>query len=102
MQDSNTSESNQKFSVRSYGGLPAWAAFVHPHPKFGKVPGKQFLRTELGLTAMELSLNSLPPGKAIPFAHGHRQNEELYLFLAGHGQMLLDEQIVEVGPGTAV
>lgn len=102
MQSNEASENTEKFQVRSYGGLGAWADFVLPHPKFGLVPGKQFLRSELGLTGIELSLNSLAPGKAIPFLHGHRQNEELYLFLSGHGQMLLDDQVIEVAAGTAV
>jgi uncharacterized cupin superfamily protein len=92
----------ERFSVNNYGGLEAWASFLLPHPKFGQIPGKQFLRSELGLTSIEISLNSLAPGKAIPFLHGHRQNEELYLFLTGKGQMLLDDQVVEVSAGSAV
>jgi uncharacterized cupin superfamily protein len=90
------------FSVKDYGDLESWSAFQLPHPRFGVVPGKQFLRSELGLTGIEISLNSLSPGKAVPFLHGHRQNEELYLFLSGEGQMLLDGQAVPVKGGTAV
>jgi len=84
------------FQVGRYGGLEAWADFVLLHPKFGKVLGKQFLGAELGLSSMEVSLNSLAPGKGVPFLHAHRQNEELYFFLAGKGQMLLDAEVVEV------
>lgn len=102
MQESKACETAEKFQVKHYGGLEAWSDFVLPHPKFGDVPGKQFLRSELGLTGIELSLNSLAPGKAIPFLHGHRENEELYLFLSGRGQMILDDQVVEVEAGTAV
>jgi len=102
MQDDEAIENADKFQALSYGGLDAWAHLVTQHPKFGLVPGKQFLRSELGLTGIELSLNSLEPGKAIPFLHGHHQNEELYLFLSGRGQMLLDDQVIEVEAGTAV
>jgi hypothetical protein len=90
------------FTAKTYGGLNAWSAFSLPHPKFGLIPGKHFLRTDLGLTGIELSLNALAPGKGMPFLHGHRQNEELYLFLTGTGQMLLDGHVVEVSAGTAV
>lgn len=95
-------EKTDKYSINGYGGLEAWAALSLTHPKFGQVPGKQFLRSELGLSGIEVSLNSIAPGKGIPFLHAHRQNEELYLFLSGRGQMLLDEDIVEVSAGTAV
>ena len=91
-----------RFSVREYGGMDDWSAFQLPHPRFGTVPGKHFLRSELGLTGIELSLNSLAPGRDVPFLHGHRQNEELYLFLSGEGQMLLDSEVVPVRAGTAI
>lgn len=90
------------FLVKHYGSPQAWASFSLSHPRLGTIPGKQFLRSELGLTAMEVSLNSLAPGQGVPFLHGHRQNEELYLFLSGNGQMLLDDQVIEVGAGSAV
>lgn len=95
-------EKTDKYQIKGYGGLEAWAALSLAHPKFGRVPGKQFLRSELGLSGIEVSLNSLAPGKGIPFLHAHRQNEELYLFLSGSGQMLLDDDVVEVSAGTAV
>lgn len=90
------------YSINGYGGLEAWAALSLVHPKFGRVPGKQFLRSELGLSGIEVSLNSLAPGKDVPFLHAHRQNEELYLFLSGRGQMLLDGDVAEVSAGSAV
>jgi mannose-6-phosphate isomerase-like protein (cupin superfamily) len=82
--------------------MDAWGKLVVTHLRLGSIAGKQFLGSELGLSSMELSLNSLAPGQSVPFSHGHRQNEELYLFIAGSGQMLLDAQVVDVGPGSAV
>lgn len=99
---SQTDSNSKGFTVKTYGSLEAWLSFVLPHPKYGLIPGKHFLRSDLNLTSLELSLNALPPGKGMPFLHGHRQNEELYLFLTGTGQMLLDDQVVEVSAGTAV
>lgn len=90
------------FQTNDYGPLAAWSDFLMAHPRLGPVAGKQFLRQTLGLTSMEISLNSLAPGKAVPFVHGHRQNEELYLFLAGTGEFLLDGTVVALHEGTAV
>ena len=67
-----------------------------------EVHGKLFLGDALGLTAMEVSLNSLPPGRGVPFLHVHQQNEELYLFLSGEGQMVIDGQVIAVREGSAV
>ena len=102
MKNQENVENPERFSVREFGQVPAWTSFVLQHPRFGPVPGKRFLQAELGLTGMEISLNALPAGKGVPFLHGHRQNEELYLYLSGQGQMLLDDELVDVAAGTAV
>ncbi|MBP1967683.1 cupin domain-containing protein [Paenibacillus aceris] len=65
-------------------------------------PGKYYLKDRLGLTGMEVSLNQLPMGGAVPFYHKHRENEELYLFTGGRGQFQVDGHIFEVKEGTAV
>jgi mannose-6-phosphate isomerase-like protein (cupin superfamily) len=51
---------------------------------------------------MEVSLNQMPEGGSIPFYHTHRENEELYLFIGGQGQFLVDGQIFDVKEGTTV
>ncbi|MFB9324930.1 cupin domain-containing protein [Paenibacillus aurantiacus] len=66
------------------------------------IPGKLFLKDKLGLTGMEVSLNQLPEGGAVPFYHTHRENEELYLFIGGRGQFHVDGQILDVQEGTAI
>lgn len=93
---------NRPFTALNLGGTDSWAELTLQHPKFGPVAGKHFLGAPLGLTGMEVSLNSLAAGKAIPFAHGHRKNEELYLFISGEGQMLLDGNVLELRAGSAV
>lgn len=65
-------------------------------------PGKCYLKDRLGLTGMEVSLNQLPSGGAVPFYHKHRENEELYVFTGGRGQFQVDGRIFEVREGTAV
>lgn len=102
MEHQENAKKTDLFAAKTYGGLEAWSAFMLPHPKFGRVPGKKFLQSELGLTSIEVSLNAIAPGSAVPFLHAHHQNEELYLFLSGKGQMLLDDEVIEVSAGTAV
>lgn len=60
-------------------------------------------RTELhdllGLTGAEVSINQMPAGTAVPFVHSHRENEEIYGVLSGHGTMTLDGETVELTAG---
>lgn len=66
------------------------------------LPGKLFLKEDLNLTAMELSLNKIPPGRQSPFLHRHVEHEELYLFVRGAGQMQVDGAVFDVREGTTV
>ncbi|NMP23876.1 cupin domain-containing protein [Sulfobacillus harzensis] len=63
---------------------------------------KLFLGQALGFTGMEVSLNRFRPGQEVPFVHQHRQHEEMYLFIKGHGQFQVDNETFEVKPGTVV
>jgi len=63
---------------------------------------KKFLKEDLGLTGMEISVSRIDAGGKTPFFHSHKQNEELYIFLEGSGQMQLDEQIIDVKEGSMV
>jgi mannose-6-phosphate isomerase-like protein (cupin superfamily) len=44
----------------------------------------------------------LRPGKRSPFAHRHARAEEVYVILAGSGQIKLDDQFFEVRPLDAI
>jgi predicted CoA-binding protein/mannose-6-phosphate isomerase-like protein (cupin superfamily) len=66
------------------------------------IRGKVFLKRVLGLTGMEASVTSLPAGAAIPYLHRHRAHEELYVFIAGRGQMQVDGEAFEVMEGSVV
>lgn len=68
----------------------------------GVLKGKIFLKDFLKLTSMEVSLNNLPPKAEIPFYHKHQENEELYIFLKGHGQFQVDGNDLDVFEGTSV
>jgi len=73
------------------------------HPKFKRtVNGKMFLRELLGATGMQISINSLAGRVSVPFTHKHRQNEEIYLFVKGKGQMQVDDETIDVEEGSVV
>lgn len=66
------------------------------------VEGKKFLRDDLALSGMEVSVQKLAPRAKVPFYHRHRHNEELYFFLRGSGEFQIDGDIVPVTEGTAI
>jgi len=73
------------------------------HPRLKRsVHGKLFLKDHLNLTSMQLSLNKLPPGVTVPFYHAHKNNEELYIFTGGKGQMQIDDEVLDVEEATVV
>lgn len=60
------------------------------------------LKDALGATGCEVSINNLPAGQAIPFVHKHKENEEVYIVLAGEGEFWLDGEIVPVREGSCL
>lgn len=99
--------SNQKprngknFTAYESGARKEWPDHVVQLPGL-EIPGKHFLKDKLGLTACEISVNSLKPGTDMPFYHTHQQNEEVYIFIQGKGQMQVDGEVIEVQEGTIV
>lgn len=101
-QDIPTSSGKNYTAVHTgkFGGL---LQYKLQHPAREKpVRGKLFLKDHLGLTGMQVSLNTLPAGIAVPFSHKHKKNEELYIFVKGRGQIQIDGDIIDVEEGTAV
>jgi quercetin dioxygenase-like cupin family protein len=64
--------------------------------------GKFFAGDELGLSGCEVSLNRLPAGKAMPFAHAHKQNEELYIITGGNGTFFIDGNEFPIQEGSLI
>lgn len=93
----------KQYSVENLGALNSWGRHSFTHSAFPKpIPGKKFVKDALGLSGMEISFNTVPGHGAIPFYHKHNANEELYLFLAGRGEMQVDDQTFAVSEGSAV
>src|ERR1700749_498657 len=59
-------------------------------------------REPLGAKETGLTHFQLRPGQRSPFAHRHRQAEEIYVILHGSGKIKLDDAILEVSPRDAI
>ncbi|HKK43503.1 MAG TPA: cupin domain-containing protein [Bacteroidales bacterium] len=60
------------------------------------------LKDTLGLTGAEISANRMQAGASSPFAHAHKRNEEIYLFISGKGFFWLDGDVITVREGSVV
>jgi mannose-6-phosphate isomerase-like protein (cupin superfamily) len=90
------------YSIAHAGEWRNLAHYTFKHPLIAMVPGKLFLKEPLHLTGMEVSLGVVPAGRGTPFLHAHRQNEELYIFVKGQGQFVVDGEVLDVQEGTVV
>ena len=70
----------------------------------GRVPEIQgrFGRTKLGTRDVGVSHWRYAPGFRAPGGHRHREQEEVYVVVGGSGEMLLDGEVVELGPWDTV
>ena len=90
------------YQVFETGDFEQWAGRIGGILPEAQMPGRLFVDRELDLTFFGLTVNSREPGEGAHFWHTHSHLEELYLFLTGTGVMGLDDDVVSVGPGTAV
>jgi len=82
-----------KYSTINFGTMDDVAKMEH---------GKAFLHDALSLTSAEISISVMPAGATSPFNHVHKQNEEIYIFLSGNGTFSVDNETIEIKPGTAI
>ena len=90
------------FTAYESGLRKDWPAHAVEVPGLGKIPGKLFLKDVLGFTGCEISINSMAPGAGMPIYHQHQQNEEVYIFIQGKGQVQVDGEMIEVQEGSIV
>jgi mannose-6-phosphate isomerase-like protein (cupin superfamily) len=91
------------FTCFHAGPMDGWAQFrLEPPAVPLPTQGKLFLHNLLGSAGLEMSLNAVPPGKAIPFLHRHWQNDEVYVVVGGRGQFLVDGECIDVQEGSVL
>ena len=57
------------------------------------------LHDKLSLTGAKISVNRLPAGAGVPFAHSRKSNEEIYGFLEGAGKAVIDGEEIPLAAG---
>ncbi len=90
------------FTAYESGATKDWPAHTVELPGLGEIPGKLFLKDLVAFTGCEISINSMAPGAGMPIYHQHQQNEEVYIFIQGKGQVQVDGEVVDVQEGTIV
>lgn len=96
-------QSGENFRVAHAGPLSELNSYKLEVPALKRtVSGKLFINQFLQLTGMEISMNQLPAGAGVPFYHQHKENEEVYVFIGGKGQMQIDGETFDVKEGSIV
>jgi mannose-6-phosphate isomerase-like protein (cupin superfamily) len=96
-------KAGKNFTLGQLGNITNLEKLSKDHPMFpGVLPGKVFLKRELRLTGMEVSINKFPAGTGVSYLHKHNLNEELYIFFKGEGQFQIDGKIFDVKEGTVI
>lgn len=90
------------FTAYESGATKDWPAHTVELPGLGEIPGKLFLKDLVAFTGCEISINSMAPGAGMPIYHQHQQNEEVYIFIQGKGQVQVDGEVIDVQEGTIV
>ena len=71
----------------------------------GQYPGEmRFFTGHLGSEQIAFTHRRMPPGSGGKgsYGHRHREQEEIYFVISGTLQFKLEDEVIDVGPGTAV
>jgi len=90
------------FQITQIGPLDSWHQHVGGFRPESTRAGRRVVDHELTMQYIGMTANALEPGQQAGYWHRHARVEELYVFLQGRGQMGLDDEVVDVGPGTVV
>jgi mannose-6-phosphate isomerase-like protein (cupin superfamily) len=73
-------------------------------PNFGLSPNLEarMARVALELEGFGVSYQRIAPNFRIPFAHRHKQQEEVYVVVGGSGRAKLEDEVVELKPWDAL
>lgn len=84
------------------GGLEQWREHYGGFRADNSRDGRRVVDHELTMQYIGMTANAYEPGEEAGYWHTHSRVEEVYVFLAGRGQMALDDDIVDVRAGTVV
>ncbi|WP_406245753.1 cupin domain-containing protein [Microbacterium sp. M] len=90
------------YEVISIGAPDTWREHFGGFAPSRSRDGRRVVDHELTMQYIGMTSNALKPGEEAGYWHTHSRVEELYVFLAGRGQMGLDDDVVEVEAGTVI
>ena len=90
------------YKVLEIGALDDWRSHHGGFRPESSREGRRVVDHALTMQYIGVTANALEPGEEAGYWHRHARVEELYVFLAGHGQMGLDDDLVDVQTGTVV
>ncbi len=90
------------YQILEIGALDQWRQHYGGFRPTTSRDGRRVVDHDLAMQYIGLTTNSFEPGEEAGYWHTHSDIEELYVFLEGRGQMGLDDEIVDVGPGTVI
>ncbi len=64
--------------------------------------GKHFVDKDVETQYIGVSANGFAPGQETSIWHSHARLEEIYIAIAGAGQIAVDHEVVDLVPGTTV
>jgi mannose-6-phosphate isomerase-like protein (cupin superfamily) len=67
-----------------------------------QVKGWNALNTRLELKGMGITVAEYPAGKGYEHTHYHSEQEEVYLLASGRGQMVVDDEVIDLREGDIV
>ncbi|WNM24308.1 cupin domain-containing protein [Demequina capsici] len=90
------------YQVTELGALDDWRAHYGGFVPDRSREGRRVVDHELPMQFIGMTANALVPGEQAGYWHTHASDEELYVFLAGEGQMGLDDDVVDVRAGSCI
>ncbi len=90
------------YQITELGELDSWRDHFGGFTPEKSRDGRRVVDHEIPMQFIGVTANSLVPGEEAGYWHSHAVIEELYLFLAGEGEMGLGDDVVPVKAGTAI
>lgn len=102
MKETRTVAKAGNFTAVDFGKLNEIKDYVLEMGPEVRIPGKVFGGQSVEATGGEFSFQCFAPGTETGFLHTHKTHEELYFFLGGKGEFLVDGKIFPIQEGSVV
>lgn len=91
-----------KYSITNIGPMDSWRDHFGGFVEATNKQGRRVIDHELETKIIGFTATAYEPGEEAGYWHSHSELEEVYVFLEGEGQMGLDDEVIDVQPGTVV